>query len=42
VVDTDVGRARRQAVMLMEDMDAYNELEEILNGVRIDCHENNA
>ena len=41
-MDKDFGRDRRQAQMLIEDMDAFDVLEEILNGVSIDCHENNA
>ena len=36
VVDKDVGGERRQTEMLMEDMDAFDELEEILDDVR-DC-----
>ena len=40
VVDKDGGRDRRQTQMLMEDMDAFDELEEILDDVSLDCNEN--
>ena len=36
VVDKDVGRDRRQTQMLIEDMDTFDELDEILGDVSLD------
>ena len=40
-MDKDGGRDRRQARMLMEDINTFDELEEIMGDVSLECKENN-
>ena len=40
-MDKDGGRDRRQARMLMEDINTFDELEEIMGDVSLECKEIN-